>query len=655
MKLGRNICKLFFACLIGQCMITSIHAEVILPHLISDGMVLQRNTPVNIWGWASPGERLSVTFRNKTYTATTGSDGKWKITMKAMKEGGPFEMKIDASNHIVLHDILVGDVWVCTGQSNMVLPMERVKEKYPDEIAASKNAFIRHYFLPTRANFKKPEEDTPPARWESADPTTVLRFSASAYFFAKNLYDKYHVPVGLINSSVGGPPVESWMSEEALQSFPKYLAAAGKFKDSLYVDSILKLRSTTSSTWYGRINKEDSGLNGTKPWYDTSFAPTNWSTLTIPGYWSDQGLKRINGVLWFRKEVDIPASMAGKPAKLFLGCIVDADYTYVNGALVGNITYRYPPRRYEVKAGILKAGKNIIMIRVINSGGKGGFVPEKKYALDIDGRSIDLKGEWQYKIGIATTPMPPMPGEPHYQPLGLYNSMIAPLINYTMKGVAWYQGEGNTGRPGDYSDLLSAMIADWRKKWNEGSFPFIIVQLHNFGERNDQPVESGWAELREQQRLTLSVPNTAMVSAIDLGEWNDLHPLNKKDVGARLALAARALAYGDKKVVYSGPLYQSMKIGGNKVILSFKSTGTGLIAKNGEPLRYFAIAGADRKFVWANARIEGNKVIVWNDAVASPVIVRYAWADNPEGANLYNKEGLPASSFQATILNSVTK
>jgi sialate O-acetylesterase len=617
-----------------------------LPNLVSDGMVLQRNTKVKIWGWASPGEKINLQFRYKDYSTIANTDGKWKIALFPMKEGGPYSMKIDASNHLVINNILVGDVWICSGQSNMTIPMERVKEKYSHEIAASKNSFIRHFFLPTRYNFNKREEDAPPGKWESANPETVLQFTAAGYFFAKDLYEKYHIPIGLINSSVGGPPVESWISEDALKKFPKYFKPAQKFKDSLYIDSIHKKSFSINNAWENYINQHDSGLIGNKPWYDATYNADGWSNIQIPGYWDDQGLKGINGVVWFRKEISVPASMTGKPAKLFLGTIVDADYTYINGSLVGNITYQYPPRRYEIVSTLLKPGKNVITIRVINNSGKGGFIFDKPYYLTAGGETIDLKGSWQYKTGVVSPPLKDSTVNILYQPFGLFNAMIAPLLNYTIKGVIWYQGEGNISRPYDYHELFAAMIVDWRKNWKQGNFPFLYVQLPNFGEVNRLPSESNWAELREQQLKTLSVPHTAMVVAIDLGEWNDLHPLNKKDVGKRLALAAENLAYEDKKMVYSGPVYQSMKIERNRIIISFTNIGSGLIIKKGGALKQFAMAGANKKFVWANARIEGDKVVVWNDDIQNPVYVRYAWADNPDNANLYNKEGLPASPFR---------
>jgi len=620
--------------------------NVRLPRLVSDGMVLQRDATVKIWGWADEGEKVTINFKGKTYTTAAGTDGKWMVTLSPLKAGGPYNMEIKATNLITLKSILIGDVWICSGQSNMELSMDRVKDKYPDIIAHSDNPSIRQFIVPDRYNFNTPQEDLESGNWESANPKTVLNFTAVGYFFAKELFEKYKVPIGLMNASLGGSPAQAWLSEDALKAFPEYLATAEKYKDIAYINQIKEKDKAVNDAWYNRIRQIDKGLApGEKPWFDTTYDASQWPTMNVPGYWADGQLGPVNGVVWFRKEIDVPASMTAKPARLLLGRIVDGDETYVNGKLVGSVSYQYPPRRYDVPENLLKPGKNIIVVRVINNSGRGGFVLDKPYQLMAAGQTIDLKGQWQYKLGATMDPLPPSTFI-QWQPLGLYNGMIAPLLNYSIKGVIWYQGESNTGKPLEYRKLFPALIANWRQKWNQGDFPFLYVQLAGFMETKDQPSESGWAELRQAQLKTLTVPNTAMAVIIDLGEWNDIHPLNKEDVGKRLALAAQKLAYGDENVVYSGPIYQSMKIEGNKIILTFTNIGGGLLAKGDGQLRYFAIAGADKKFVWAKAEIKGNKIIVWNDYVTNPVAVRYAWADNPEGANLYNKEGLPASSFR---------
>jgi len=637
---------LITVCCLSLCFVS---AQVKLPRLISDGMVLQRDANVKIWGWATKEEKITVVFNGKSFQAVTDSSGKWAITLPEMKAGGPYSMDITASNQLHIENILIGDVWFCSGQSNMVLTMERVKEKYPEEITGANYPEIRNFFISTIADAGKLHDDLPPGKWQSATPKNVLDIGAAAYFFAKNLYQKYHVPIGLINSSVGGTPIEAWISEEGLKEFPDYLQAAARFKDTAFVNRMTRPFITTNNNRIPR-KETDKGLTGQKKWFETDYTAQGWRNIIIPGYWADQGIKGLNGIVWYRKEINLPTSVTAIPGKLFMGRIVDADQVYVNGILVGGITYQYPPRRYELATGILKEGKNIIVVRVTNTSGKGGFVPDKPYYVTAGGQNFDLKGEWQYKVGDVFIPgrggNGNAPISQQNQPTALFNAMVAPLLNYNIKGMLWYQGEANSGKPEEYRKLLPALINDWRTKWHETQLPFLYVQLPGFMEMQYLPSESQWAVVREGQLQTLSVPNTAMAVAIDLGEWNDIHPLNKKDVGERLALAARKIAYGEDKLVSSGPLYQSAKTEGNKIIVSFSNTGSGLIAKGDSELVYFAVAGADKKFVWARAIIENDSVIVWSDDIPQPMYVRYAWADNPDGANLFNKEGLPASPFR---------
>lgn len=625
----------------------STHAQLRLPSLIRDSMVLQRDAKLKIWGWATPGEKIKIRLNGKSARATTGADGKWLAFLPAMKAGGPYTMEVAGSIVITLKDILIGDVWFCSGQSNMVHQMALHNITYAADIAEAAYPQIRHFWIATATSLTGPKDDLPQGYWKWANPNDVNAFSAVAYFFAKKLYNQYHIPIGLINASVGGTPIEAWTSEEGLKNFPLIAATLQKNKDTAYVNTINRTAFTSVGS---RKTESDKGLRGPVKWYDTAYIPKGWQTIAIPGYWEDQGVRDLNGAVWYRREIAVPAPMTGVPAKVFLGRIVDADFLYVNGTLVGNTTYQYPQRRYTVPAGVLKQGKNVFVIRVLNTTGKGGFVPAKPYYLEAGGQTLDLKGYWRYKVGDV---YPPSRGSAapnaivaQNQPAALYNAMVAPATAYAIKGVLWYQGESNTGNADQYQRLLPALIQDWRSKWSNGNLPFLYVQLPNFGDADYLPSESSWAILREAALKTLSVPNTGMAVTIDLGEWNDIHPDNKKEVGERLALAARKIAYGEKALVSSGPLYQASKGEGSNIILSFTNTGSGLVAIDGEELFGFAIAGADKKFVWANAKIEGAKVVVWHDDVSQPLYVRYAWADNPFGANLYNKEGLPASPFR---------
>jgi sialate O-acetylesterase len=636
-----------------------VHANVKLPVLISDGMVLQRDTKIIIWGWASPGEKVQVKFDKRVFRTVTDSEGNWKVSLPPMKAGGPYIMEVKGNNTIMINDILFGDVWFCSGQSNMVINMERVKEKYPKDIAAANFPEIRNFFIPTASDISV-QKDLPGGKWISASPENVLTFGAATFFFARSIYQENKVPIGIINSSVGGTPIEAWISEEGFKEFPQIISRIEKLKDTAYLNPILRYavrKPEINQDPAVNKNPTDKGLSGPIPWYSTTYVPEGWHKYWLPGYWEDQGIKGLHGIVWFRKEINVPESMTGKQAKLFLGRIVDADNVYVNGVLSGSITYQYPPRRYNLSTGLLKPGKNIIVIKVTNNSGKGGFVPDKPYWLVAGNDSIDLRGEWYYKVGQVFKPAfnGPGTGSPlismQNEPAGLYNTMVAPLINYRIKGILWYQGETNANKPQEYQKLLPALINDWRIKWQEGLVPFLFVQLPNFMEVQYLPSESQWAELRSGQLKSLSVLNTAMAVTIDLGEWNDIHPLEKKVVGERLALAARKLAYGNDKIVYSGPIYKSSVRNGDRIIIEFDQVGSGLVAKGGGDLNQFAIAGADKNFVWAEARIENNHVILRSDEIKNPVFVRYAWADNPEGANLFNIEGLPASPFEADLNN----
>lgn len=618
-------------------------SQIRLPKLISDGMVLQRDKPLKIWGWASPKEKISINFNKKTYKVITPETGKWEVTLPQYSAGGPFEMTLKGKNELKIKDILIGDVWFCSGQSNMVHQMELHRITYANDIAQANNSAIRHFGIPTTTNVNSTNDDFNNGSWKVCNPENVRQFSAVAYFFAKKIYDKYQVPIGLINASVGGTPIEAWISEEGFKDFSKINEIIAKNKDTAYVNSFNR-----------RFNRpqtptaiQDKGLNGTKTWFDVSYQPKGWKSINIPGYWEDQGIKDLNGTVWYRREIEIPASMIGKPANVFLGRIIDADMLYVNGKQVGVTTYQYPQRRYQISADLLKTGKNLLVIKVTNTAGKGGFVPDKPYYLFSEKDTVDLKGTWQYKVGEVFVPMQGNFGggfSAQNQPTALYNAMVAPSINFAIKGFLWYQGETNSGKADEYAKLQPAQILDWRTKWNQGELPFLYVQLPNFMDANYLPSESQWAALQDAQLKSLSVPNTAMAVGIDVGEWNDIHPDNKKTVGERLALAAQKLVYHEN-ITASGPLFQSATIEGNKIIVSFTNVGSGLKTNDEEDLREFSVAGADKKFVWANAKIVGDKIEVSNNNITAPMYVRYAWADNPN-VNFYNKEGLPASPFK---------
>jgi sialate O-acetylesterase len=641
-KVRIKIAAVIFSSLVIN--INLLYAQVKLPRLISDGMVLQRDMDIRVWGWAPAGEVIKLKFNSRNYTTTSGPDNKWKVKLQPMHAGGPYIMDIDGGNHISIKDILIGDVWVCSGQSNMEFWMGRVKDKYAVDIANSSNNNIRQFLVEQKFNFVAPLEDIRSDGWKVANPENVLQFTAVGYFFARSLYEKYKVPVGLINSSRGGTPAESWLSADGLKEFPDYYEALPALKDSIKVNRTMENDKLASREWFKQLQATDEGLKQ-PAWFSNNYNDADWQDMQVPGYWEDGPFKGVDGAVWFRKQIDVPAAMIKKEVVLHMGNIIDDDSTYVNGVKVGSTISRYFLRAYKLPAGLLKPGKNNIAIRVINRGGPGGFIKDKPYQLIAGDQSLSLAGNWKCKVGVALKALPNATNFA-YKPLGLYNAMIAPLLNYGIKGVIWYQGEANTSRAAEYQKLFPALIQNWRKNWHQGDFPFLFVQLASYLPAVHEPAESHWAELREAQLMTLKLPNTGMAVAIDIGEWNDVHPADKLDVGERLSLAAQKVAYHQNNVVYSGPVYRSMQIHGKKIEIRFDHIGGGLTTAKGQTLTGFSIAGADGTFVWAKAEIKNNKVIVWSDLVNNPMAVRYAWADNPMGANLQNKEGLPASPFR---------
>ncbi|RYY76863.1 MAG: 9-O-acetylesterase [Gammaproteobacteria bacterium] len=644
--------KFFIRCLSICTIVFSfpVLADVRLPRLVSDGLVLQRDKPINLWGWADEGEQVRVTLGKQTLTTDTKS-GRWKVTFKPLPAGGPYTLDIQGKNHLQVKDILIGDVWIGAGQSNMELPIRRVKNLYPNLISSTHLPNIREFSVPVVYAFKGPLDNYQQGAWKAASPENLPDFSAVGFFFARAIHEKNkvggkNVPIGLISISVGGSPAEAWLSESGLEKYPHYLAQLQPFKSDSFVADTISKDKASSAKWYSDLAAKDEGLKS--KWSESLITEKDWKTFQVPGFLREQGSDFIQGAVWFRKTFDLTAEQAVKPATLWLGAIVDGDQVFINGKEVGQTGYQYPPRIYTIPADVLKSGKNTISIRVTSYSGNAGFVKDKRYELDLAGESISLAGDWQYKIGARADDMAKTTTL-HYQPASLFNAKLAPTLGFGIKGVIWYQGESNTGRAKEYETLFADVIRDWRKQFNQGDFPFLFVQLANFMAAKSEPSESDWAATREAQRKVLSEKNTAMAVAIDVGEWNDIHPLNKQAVGERLALAAQKLAYGDKKVISSGPNANSVKREGKSLLISFdKGTDDLLINGNGI-LRQIAIAGADKKYVWAKAKIQGKKLVVWNDEITEPVGVRYAWADNPQGANLYNKAGFPASPFELSI------
>jgi len=492
----------------------------------------------------------------------------------------------------VLQNVVFGDVWLCSGQSNMELEMSRLKYRYAADIAVADFPMIRQFTVPDKFDFKAPQDDLTGGNWVPCSPETVGAFSAVGFFFARDIHRRYGIPIGLLNAALGGSPAEAWISEDGLQHFPGYLQEAYRFRNDSLIKAIEAHDQRVSNAWYNYINTFDAGY--TNNWRHATGNEAGWQQLKIPGYWAESDIGFFNGVAWLQKTIEVPERMAGQPAKLELGRIVDADSVFINGTYVGWTSYQYPPRRYELPAGLLRPGTNHIVIRVVNNSGKGGFVPDKRYELTTATDTINLIGFWNFRIGIKAVPLPSQTFI-RWKPMGLFNAMIAPLTQYAIKGVLWYQGESNAGRPNDYRELMKMLITDWRSKWALPQLPFLQVQLANFMEAWAEPRESSWAQLRQQQLQTLQLPYTGMAVAIDVGEWNDIHPEDKHTVGLRLALQARRMVYGERKLVASGPLLERAHISGNKIILHFKETGSGLSTCDGKALQHIAIAGADKR------------------------------------------------------------
>ena len=605
-----------------MCISQPLNAKIRLPKLISDCLVLQRDVPLKIWGWADVGEKVTIRLDGNYYETEADLNGDWLVTLPPHKAGGPFLLEV---NEIAIRDVLIGDVWLCSGQSNQETPIHRLTEMFP-EINVSNNHMIRHYKVPTQDSKEYLQEEIAGnAQWHSGVASEVMNWTALAYFYAVEAYEKTGVPQGMLVSSLGGSAIESWIGQEHLKEFPQLL---------LDKEALNGFEQAKKDKGEGKWNQWD--------WDDS-----DWKTMQMPGTWRENGLN-IRGTVWMRKDFEIPESMEGRHAKLSMGTLVHNDVVFVNGVYVGSTGYEYPPRRYQIPAGVLRKGKNTIAVRLNAPAGNGEFIKDKPYKIIGDAAEIDLTGSWKYKVGLDmddVTPYAERLKNLNNVGSGLYNGMIYPIRNYQVRGTIWYQGESNAGNTSRYAELVSSLITNWRELWNMPEMPFLLMQLPNFMQKHDKPTDSGWARIREAQLQAFkTIPNTALAVTYDVGEWNDIHPLNKKDMAKRLFLGARKVVYGEK-LVYAGPVYKDMKVEGNKIIITFTDTGRGLMAKGGI-LKHFAIAGEDRQFVWADAVIRGNKVIVSSKDVKQPVAVRYAWSDNPEDANLCNKEGLLASPFR---------
>lgn len=624
----------------------SVVAEVSLPRVLSEGLVLQMNKPMVIWGWASSEKSVQVKLGDQKPVTAFVVDGQWRAELPPMSAGGPYTLQVQGENTVTVSDVLIGLLWVASGQSNMQTPMYRLQERFPEEFSAKNYPQVRQFTVPQIYDYKQPQNDLPSGEWKSASSDTLGSFSGVAYYFAKALNSKLDIPVGIVLSAHGGAPAEGWMSREALQRYPHYLKKIQPFTDDENLRKVIARDQGAHGVWSKNLTDTDLGLQ--QQWEKPDTDTRDWNKMAIPSFWDKSKLNDMIGSVWFKQTISVPPSHAGKSATLKLGRIVDSDTAYVNGTKVGGTSYQYPPRRYAIPEGVLRAGDNDITVRVVKVASEAGFVPDNPYSVAFDDLEIDLKGEWRYKVGAIVGAPPKSQFSKYTNPLGFANAMLAPLLNLQIEGVIWYQGESNVGKSQEYKTLFPDMIYDWRTQWRQGYLPFLYVQLANYLPAQAEPSESGWAELREAQRLTATVANTAMVTAVDVGQWNDLHPTDKKSVGERLALAARNKVYGETNLLYTGPAPQNVSREDSSIVIEYQNVGERLTVK-GKKLNGFAIAGEDKKYYWADAIIKNNRVVLSSRKVKKPRFVRYAWADNPASANLYNSADLPAIPFQADV------
>jgi len=626
------------------------YSTVRLPRLISDNMVLQREKPITIWGWADAGEKVTVQFNKQTKSVKTDKSGKWLVTLGAEQAGGPFVLTVKGKNTITINNILVGEVWVCSGQSNMEWPV-RSATNGAKEASTSNYPEIRHFEVQKSVSVK-PEEELKGGEWKAATPENTGDFTAIGFFFARELYEELKVPIGLVHTSWGGTHSETWTSKQAFEQ-------SEEFKDmiagmpAIDTDELAKKKSIAIEQKLKDFNVMLPSGQEAEGWKHAEFNDNHWAELNVPQLWQGT-LSELDGKVWVRKNFNVQAEDAGQPATLELSMIDDSDETFVNGVKVGATNSYNANRRYQIPAKLLKEGKNVVAVRITDTGGGGGIYGEDKdvRVVTSSGRGIPLAGNWRFQVESISTPTL----GPNSYPTLLFNAMINPILNYGIRGALWYQGESNAGRANQYRKAFPLMIQDWRTHFKQGDFPFYFVQLASFNAANgNSRLGSTWAELREAQTMTLALPNTGMAVTTDIGEATDIHPRNKQDVGKRLAAIAFNQTYNHKRVD-SGPVYQSMKTEGNKIRVSFTSTGSGLMVKDKYGyVKGFEVAGADQKFYYAKAWTEGNEVVVSCEAVPDPVAVRFAWADNPEDANLFNKEGFPAVPFRSDTWKGVTE